>query len=139
MSPRAFGSDWAQLESNMFGTCAGLSNDCRQLKPTIVNAIHLRNVMPQPTAHSPRAVPQVMVSSTFLDLQEHRAAMIQAIHKHKLHANVMEHDDAKPSHDVIDSSLQMVRDSAVVQRRANPHLGRRQLKMADLAQRGIIA
>jgi hypothetical protein len=38
--------------------------------------------------------------------------MIHAIHKHKLHANVMEHDDAKLSHDVIDSSLQMVRDSA---------------------------
>ena len=38
--------------------------------------------------------------------------MIQAIHKHKLHANVMEHDDAKVNHDVIDSSLQMVRDSA---------------------------
>ena len=68
--------------------------------------------MPNNISHQPRAAPQVMVSSTFLDLKEHRAAMIQAIHKHKLHANVMEHDDAKPSHDVIDSSLQMVRDSA---------------------------
>src|SRR5205085_352227 len=29
-----------------------------------------------------------------------------------VHANVMEHDDAKVSHDVIDSSLNMVRDSA---------------------------
>lgn len=53
-----------------------------------------------------------MVSSTFTDLVEHRAALIKAIHKHKLHANVMEHDDAKLLADVIDSSLQMVRDSA---------------------------
>ena len=64
------------------------------------------------TSHAPRPVPQVMVSSTFTDLMEHRAAMIEAIHKHKLHANVMEHDDAKASGDVIDSSLKMVRDSA---------------------------
>lgn len=53
-----------------------------------------------------------MVSSTFTDLKEHRAAMIAAIHKHKLHANVMEHDDAKASGDVIESSLRKVRDSA---------------------------
>ncbi len=64
------------------------------------------------TSHSPRDIPQVMVSSTFTDLKEHRAAMIAAIHNHKLHANVMEHDDAKVSVDVIDSSLRMVRDSA---------------------------
>jgi hypothetical protein len=53
-----------------------------------------------------------MVSSTFTDLKEHREALIGALHKHKLHANVMEHDDAKVSHDVIDSSLTMVRESA---------------------------
>lgn len=47
-------------------------------------------------SQQPRAVPQVMVSSTFNDLREHRAAMIQAIHDHKLHANVMEHQGAKP-------------------------------------------
>jgi hypothetical protein len=68
--------------------------------------------MPNNISHQPRPVPQVMVSSTFNDLKEHRAAIIQAINKHKLHPNVMEHDDAKLSHDVIDSSLQMVRDSA---------------------------
>ena len=61
--------------------------------------------------HQPRLVPQVMVSSTFSDLVEHRAALITAIHKHKLHANVMEHDDAKLV-DIITSSLQMVQDSA---------------------------
>lgn len=62
--------------------------------------------------HPPRAIAQAMVSSTFTDLKEHRAALIAAIHKHKLHANVMEHDDAKASGDVIDSSLRMVRESA---------------------------
>ena len=53
-----------------------------------------------------------MVSSTFTDLKEHRSAMIQAIHKHKLHADVMEHNDGSPGHDVIDASRQMLRDSA---------------------------
>src|SRR5690242_15444806 len=61
--------------------------------------------------HQPRSVPQVMVSSTFTDLYEHRAAFIEAIHQHKLHANAMENDSAKLV-DVIDSSLAMVRDSA---------------------------
>ena len=53
-----------------------------------------------------------MISSTFTDLKAHRAALIEALHKHNLHANVMEHDDAKVSDDVIDSSLKMVRNSA---------------------------
>ncbi|HEY7766548.1 DUF4062 domain-containing protein [Longimicrobium sp.] len=61
--------------------------------------------------HEPRPVTQVMVSSTFTDLLEHRAALIDAIHQHRLHANVMENDSARLV-DVIDSSLQMVRDSA---------------------------
>ena len=68
--------------------------------------------MPTNPSHNPRPIPQVVVSSTFTDLKEHRAALINAIHKHELHANVMEHDDAKLTGDVIDSSLQMVRDSA---------------------------
>jgi hypothetical protein len=68
--------------------------------------------MPNESTNSPRSIPQVMVSSTFTDLKEHRAAMIEAINKHNLHAKVMEHDDAKATGDVIDSSLQMVRDSA---------------------------
>ena len=67
--------------------------------------------MPKTISNKPRHVPQVMVSSTFTDLQEHRAALIASIHQHKLHANVMENDSAKLA-DVIDSSLQMVRDSA---------------------------
>lgn len=53
-----------------------------------------------------------MVSSTFTDLKQHRAALISALNEHNLHANAMESDSAKPTGDVIDSSLQMVRDSA---------------------------
>jgi len=60
----------------------------------------------------PRSIPQVMVSSTFTDLKEHRDALIKALNEHDLHPNVMEYDSAKPVGDVIDSSLQMVRDSA---------------------------
>lgn len=62
--------------------------------------------------YQPRSVPQVMVSSTFTDLEQHRAAAITAIHKHKMHANVMEYGGAKPAGDVIDSSLGMVREGA---------------------------
>lgn len=67
--------------------------------------------MPNKTSHQPLSVPQIMVSSTFTDLQEHRAALINSINSHKLHANVMENDSARLE-DVIESSLQMVRDSA---------------------------
>ena len=51
----------------------------------------------------------VMVSSTFTDLKEHRAALIKAIKGAGLTDVAMENDAAKPV-DVIDSSLQMVRD-----------------------------
>lgn len=54
----------------------------------------------------------VMVSSTFTDLVEHRAALIRAIARHGLMALGMENDSAKPAVDVIDSSLQMVRDAS---------------------------
>ena len=67
--------------------------------------------MPKKTSHQASPIPQVMVSSTFTDLQEHRSALIDAIHAHKLHANVMENDSARLV-DVIESSLAMVRDSA---------------------------
>src|SRR5947207_3182448 len=69
------------------------------------------NAMPKKTSHQASSIPQVMVSSTFTDLQEHRSALIDAIHAHKLHANVMENDAARLV-DVIESSLAMVRDSA---------------------------
>lgn len=67
--------------------------------------------MPSKSRNHPRAVPQVMVSSTYTDLKRHREALIAAIDGHGLHPRVMEHDSAKLA-DVIDSSLQMVRDSA---------------------------
>jgi Domain of unknown function (DUF4062) len=60
---------------------------------------------------APRSVPQVMVSSTFLDLKEHRAAAIAALNRHGFHPNVMEHSSAKLI-DVLESSLKMVSDSA---------------------------
>ncbi len=54
----------------------------------------------------------VMVSSTFTDLVQHRAALMRAIDAQRLKAVAMEHDTARPDVDVIDSSLQMVRDAA---------------------------
>jgi hypothetical protein len=53
-----------------------------------------------------------MVSSTFTDLKEHRAALVSAIKGQGLTDVAMENDSAKPDVDVIDSSLQMVRDAS---------------------------
>jgi len=55
----------------------------------------------------------VMVSSTFTDLKEHRAALINIIDHSGFKAVAMEHDSAKSDVDVIDSSLGMVGDAAV--------------------------
>ena len=52
-----------------------------------------------------------MVSSTFADLKDHRAALIKAIDAEGLKAVAMENDTAKADVDVIESSLQMVRDA----------------------------
>lgn len=60
----------------------------------------------------PRSYAGVMVSSTFTDLKSHREALIKAINGQELKAVAMENDSAKPDGDVIDSSLQMIRDSA---------------------------
>lgn len=60
----------------------------------------------------PRSYAGVMVSSTFIDLKNHREALIDAINGQELKAIAMENDSAKPAEDVIESSLQMVRDSA---------------------------
>jgi len=63
--------------------------------------------------HSPSHSLGVMVSSTFTDLEAHRAALIKAINaQDNLKAIVMENDSAKPVGDVLDSSLGMVRKSA---------------------------
>jgi hypothetical protein len=53
-----------------------------------------------------------MVSSTFTDLRGHRDRLIVAINKFDIKANVMEYNGPRADLDVIDSSLQMVRDSS---------------------------
>ncbi len=53
----------------------------------------------------------VMVSSTFTDLEAHRAALIKALQGQDFFALAMENDSAKLA-DVIESSLQMVRKGA---------------------------
>jgi Domain of unknown function (DUF4062)/NACHT domain len=68
--------------------------------------------MPNDTSTMPLDYKGVMVSSTFTDLKEHRAALINLIDRSGFKAVVMENDSAKSDLDVIESSLQMVRDSA---------------------------
>jgi hypothetical protein len=60
---------------------------------------------------SPRHYLGITVSSTFTDLEDHRAALIDAIKAYGLTDVAMENDAAKYM-DVIDSSLQMVRDGS---------------------------
>jgi Tfp pilus assembly protein PilF len=61
--------------------------------------------------HEPKTYQGIMVSSTFTDLEEHRQKVIKAIETLGCKANVMENDGARADADVIDSSLNMVRDS----------------------------
>jgi len=63
-------------------------------------------------SHSPRLYPGVMISSTFTDLEQHRAALIRAVKGQGLTDVAMENDSAKAAVDVIDSSLQMVRNAS---------------------------
>src|ERR1039457_2530970 len=60
---------------------------------------------------APRLFKGVTVSSTFTDLKDHRAALIQTIGREGLKEIAMESDSAKLV-DVIESSLQMVRDGS---------------------------
>lgn len=62
--------------------------------------------------NEPVSYPGVMVSSTFTDLVEHRRALIKAIDGQNLKPVGMEHDSAKPAIDVLESSLQKVRDAS---------------------------
>lgn len=59
----------------------------------------------------PRQYPGVMISSTFRDLKEHRAALIKAIKGQELADVSMENDAAKLV-DVIESSIQMVQNGS---------------------------
>ncbi len=63
--------------------------------------------------HKPKSYKAIMVSSTFTDLKEHRQKVIEAIEKFKYKANAMEFDAGRADADVIESSLEMVRHSAV--------------------------
>src|SRR5260370_345165 len=67
--------------------------------------------MPNDNNPAPRNYQGVMLSSTFTDLKEHRALLIKAIDGQKFKAVVMESDAAKLD-DVIESSLQKVREAA---------------------------
>lgn len=61
---------------------------------------------------SPKIYKGVMVSSTFTDLSHHRIVLIEAINSQSLKAIAMEYDSAKPAVDIIESSLNMVKNSA---------------------------
>jgi hypothetical protein len=61
---------------------------------------------------APRQYLGVMISSTFQDLEQHRAALMKAIGGQSLHPVAMEQDAARPAGTVIDSSLEKVRDAA---------------------------
>lgn len=68
--------------------------------------------MPAHSSHQPRQYLGVMVSSTFKDLEQHRAALLDALRKEELFAIGMEDYVPVPGEDVIDSSLNMVRKGA---------------------------
>src|ERR1035438_5789703 len=61
---------------------------------------------------TPRLIPGVMISSTFTDLKEHRAALVHALKGQGLTDISMENDSAKPGINVIESSLRMVQDAS---------------------------
>ncbi len=69
-------------------------------------------MMPKQVHTQPKAYYGVTVSSTFTDLQQHRAALIKAIHAHGMKAVTMENDAGKLT-DIISSSLNMVAEGAV--------------------------
>ena len=69
--------------------------------------------MPNDTSTMPRYFKGVMVSSTFSDLEAHRAALIKLIYGAEFKPVVMENDSAKSDVDVLDSSLRMVDDAAI--------------------------
>ncbi len=59
----------------------------------------------------PKNYQAIMLSSTFTDLKKHREQVIKAIREFGYKPEVMEDNGARADADVIDSSLQMVRDS----------------------------
>ena len=69
--------------------------------------------MPNDTSTMPLDFKGVMVSSTFTDLEAHRAALIKLIDDAEFKAVAMENASAKSDVDVLDSSLRMVSNAAV--------------------------
>lgn len=63
-------------------------------------------------SYTPIIYKGVMVSSTFTDLKEHRAALIKAIDDQEMKAVGMENNPVEPVIDVIGSSLNMVRKAS---------------------------
>ena len=68
--------------------------------------------MVEESSHAPASYKGVMVSSTFTDLKQHRAALLRAIDGQELKPVVMENDSAKPDVDVLGSSLRMVQKAS---------------------------
>jgi tetratricopeptide (TPR) repeat protein len=66
--------------------------------------------MPNDHSPAPKDFKGVMVSSTFTDLKEHRAALMDALRKQGLFAIGMEDSIPTPDDEVISSSLKMVGD-----------------------------
>ncbi len=73
-------------------------------------AVTVRNITNQD--EEPVAYLGVMVSSTFLDLSEHRKVLLEALSKNKLLAIAMEHYTLQPDDTVFASSIRMVRESS---------------------------
>jgi hypothetical protein len=61
--------------------------------------------------NEPKHYRAIMLSSTFTDLKKHREQTIRAIREFGFKLEIMEHSGARADADVIDSSLQTVRDS----------------------------
>ncbi|MEM8817448.1 MAG: DUF4062 domain-containing protein [Pseudomonadota bacterium] len=61
---------------------------------------------------NPRKYDGVMISSTFEDLEEHRAQLIRALKRQQLFPAAMEHATLNAGYDLVSSSLQMVRESS---------------------------
>jgi len=62
--------------------------------------------------YSPKNNNGIMVSSTFSDMVELRKKLLEMLPKYGFKPNAMENDFAKPEGDIIESSLNMVRESA---------------------------
>ena len=60
----------------------------------------------------PKLYRAIMVSSTFTDLETHRKEVIEAILRFGFQPVAMEYSGARSDSDVIDTSLEMVRNSA---------------------------